>query len=227
MAGIPLKIRVYAEGGDKRRGYDYFRIAVRVKNTGNLDISGWSVYMGAQRPDGNAYQIAWVDLNLAKGVEKRLPESGYYQLSIPSDAPTGIYKALALVIDAPPNQTGNVKAKLEKDNAWNVYDIAGQITRIAGGRFFYPKEYVYGTVYFKNTGNITTKYKVKVVIYDSGGKVVASREEERWLDPGVEDNVATSGYAPYTASITVLGALMYAPTGEVLDVKSQSFSTLW
>lgn len=126
---IPLKVRVRAVGGEKVIGKDYFKMAATVKNTGEVDITGYSLALVAEKPDGTGITINYVDFNLAVGEEKRFPATGYYEKQVPSDAPAGTYKAVALVFD----DEGNEVARKVIDNAWEVREaiLRVDITSVA------------------------------------------------------------------------------------------------
>ena len=134
IAGIPLgalvllqripqlKVRVYAIGGDKKKGISEFWIAARVKNTGDVDISGWHIEMYASGPGGVNFPLAVADISLAKGEEKRFPATDYYKKKVPENIPTGTYSAVVFVVDSPSNQPGNIVTQSRLDNAWNVIE---------------------------------------------------------------------------------------------------------
>jgi len=123
VLGRGLSIRVTAVAGTKKRGIDRFGMAATVKNTGDLDISGWSLFLAAKPPTQSAIKVAWVDLSLAKGEEKRFPASGYYWSdTIPSNAELGSYSANAIVFDCPPEQTGTSVATKSISDAWQVVE---------------------------------------------------------------------------------------------------------
>jgi len=131
-----LKVRVYAIGGDKKRGLDTFKAAATIKNTGDIDLTGLHLKIVPVQPDGIEYpdNIAYVmDISLAVGEERRFPETGYYESpTIREDAPLGTYKCRVYVYLP---ELGAPLAKMDLDNAWNVIEPVRKIdiTRVEVG----------------------------------------------------------------------------------------------
>jgi len=81
----------------KMRGKDKFKMAVRVKNNSdetvnNLELVGW-----AEKGAKTLTIIQSTTFSLSPGEEKRIPSSGFKEVSIPSDWEVGTTKACALV----------------------------------------------------------------------------------------------------------------------------------
>jgi hypothetical protein len=119
---VPLRVEVTTAGGTKKRGIDSFRVRVRIKNVGDLDISNWSVYVTAVRGSENI-PIGSMDISLAKGEEKNFPsDTTYFEKLIPATASTGAWDCLVVVVDAPVGQSGTAKASKTVTGAWDVVE---------------------------------------------------------------------------------------------------------
>jgi len=122
----PIVPRLYAVGGDKRRGIDSFKMAVKLKNIGNVDIDNWEYILEAVTKDRKwGITIKSGTFDLAVGEEKRFPSSGYYEIKVPSNAPTGLYDARVTILD----ENGNVVDVPNniKSDAWNVIEAKPEI----------------------------------------------------------------------------------------------------
>jgi hypothetical protein len=117
---VALRIRPYA-AIEKVKTIDKLSAAVTVKNSGEVDLTGLRITLGARGPKPNyTYTLSiheWTDVSLTKGQQLRFPTTGdEFSAIIPADAPTGSWEAVAAVLDS----AGNVLAHSELEDAWTV-----------------------------------------------------------------------------------------------------------
>jgi hypothetical protein len=118
----PLRVTVTAVAGTKKKGIDSFKVRVRIKNTGDVDISNWSVYATATH-GSESVPIGSMNISLAKGEEKNFPsDTTYFETLVPATASTGTWDCLVVVVDAPVGQSGTAKASKTVTGAWDVVE---------------------------------------------------------------------------------------------------------
>jgi len=123
----PLKIRIKAVAGDKKRGIDTFAIATTIKNTGDLNLTINVNQFAIHTNTGKIFTIkTTTGISLPKGSEIRVPSIDFNVVGIPENAPLGIYNAVTEVT------FDNKTIASVLSNAWNVVEPikAAEIVRI-------------------------------------------------------------------------------------------------
>jgi hypothetical protein len=123
---IPIQVKVTAIAGQKKRGIDSFKVRVTLKNTGDLDITDWSLDVYAVTVvSGTSYThaIAYQNISIPKGQQVDLPSSTtYFEKQVASTTPTGVYDCVVNVINAPVGQSGKIVATKTVTGAWEVVE---------------------------------------------------------------------------------------------------------
>lgn len=111
-----VAVRVAAVAGDKKRGIDKFKAAIKIKNTGDVPVK---VDFKVQAISG-AYKVTILQgtgIPLAVGQELRFPSTGYDEITVPADFPLGSATCYAEVTA---RNTTVVTITRTIPDAWNV-----------------------------------------------------------------------------------------------------------